>query len=86
MRRSRNSGRRSSSGQAGEFDRSFAGYVSSLRSSPGFGVRVAAGAAFGLALILQKGFLVFLLAVLGVLALAVLVIYPLYRRHGPGPF
>lgn len=66
--------------------RRFRDYLDVLRSSPGFGVRVAAAAVFGLALALDKGPKTLAFVVLAVVALAVLVIYPIFRRKGPGPW
>jgi hypothetical protein len=68
------------------YDPSFGGYLRSLHSSSGFGVRLAAAIVFSLALILEKGFITFLVVVVGVLLVMLLVVYPLYRRRGPGPF
>lgn len=63
-------------------DRSFSAYLRSLRS-PGLALRVAAAATFGLALAIEKGVRTLAFVILGVIAFAVLVIYPYFRRRGP---
>lgn len=68
-----------------DFDRSFVGYLRTLWSGPGFAVRVAAGVVFAVALFLEKGARTLAIVVVGVRVLAVVLIYPLYRRRGPGP-
>jgi len=67
-----------------DFDRSFVGYLRTLWSGPGFAVRVAAGVVFVVALVMEKGARTLAIVVLGVLVLAVVLIYPTYRRRGPG--
>lgn len=69
-----------------DFDRSFSGYLHSLSSSPGFAWRAGAGLAFGLSLFLSKGIRTLAVVVLAVGLVALLVVYPIYRRRGPGPF
>lgn len=68
-------------------DRSFAAYLRTLRSGPGFAVRVGAAATFALALALSKGVRTLAVVVLVVVLVAALVIYPILRWHGsrPGP-
>jgi hypothetical protein len=68
-----------------DYDPSFTGYLRTLRSGPGFGVKVGAAAVFSLALLLEKGWRTLAVVVLVVLLVAVAVVYPIYRRRGPGP-
>lgn len=60
----------------------FKAFLSTVRSEPGFGLRLVSSMAFGFALLVTKGITALVIAVAAGLTIAFLVGYPYFRARG----
>ena len=63
-------------------DRSFRAFLRAVPTEPGMALRLVALAALGIALSIQKGWLIVLVTLAGCVLLGCLLGYPYFRRHG----
>jgi ABC-type dipeptide/oligopeptide/nickel transport system permease subunit len=66
-------------------DRTVRAFLTAIRASPAFGMRVAATLAFAVSLVLTKGFATAIFALVLGAVLGLVIGYPLFRRRGRVP-